>query len=126
LEVKNGARVQAPAGVVNLAGLAGEVKLNNAPVTILQWAAFAVPDDWAQSGTDQLAAGTRTITVPYYDNTLQRVTASYVGIPTNPGSLYVVQTNTTHFDVKSTSGTDVSNFNWAISPRGRGISFAAL
>lgn len=105
---------------LNLVGITAACTFLTAPVTNISDAAYKQPDDYAQSGAATLVAGTVTVTVPWYDNTKQRV---FVVRTSNGGTgdLIVSQVSSTQFTITSPTPTDTSNVNWMISPLGRGI-----
>jgi hypothetical protein len=107
-------------GTVNLTGTTAACTFLTAPVTNISDAAYKQPDDYAQSGTATLVGGTVTVTVPWYDNTKQRVMAIRTSSG-GTGDLIVSQISSTQFTITSPTPTDTSTVNWMISPLGRGI-----
>ncbi len=109
-------------GVINLKGSISDAQLTQAPVTNLTLPQALQPDDYAQKGvTSAMVEGTITVTVPWYDKTVQRVTVSHSEFSGTPGVLSVQQISNTQFTVTSSSATDTSTVNWQISPLGRNI-----
>jgi hypothetical protein len=124
--VQNSAMVKLT-GTVNLQAAIATVRLISAPTTDLTWTQFLVPDDWAQRGiTPAMVAGATTVTVPWYDNTIQQVTVSHAVFGGTPGILSVQQISTTQFTITSSSNLDTSTVRWQISPLGRNIFTTAV
>lgn len=122
LALYNGSRVSRTGGSYNLRGATQDVQLASDPVVNLTMAQAGQPNDWEQKGiTPALVAGTTTVTVPWYDSAIQRVTVSHAVFAGTPGILSVQQISNTQFVVTSSSALDTSTVNWIISPLGRGI-----
>jgi hypothetical protein len=85
-------------------------------------AQFCLPNDYAQKGTTvAMVAGSVTVTVPWYDNVTQKVTATVATPGGARGFLSVTQTSSTQFTITSSSATETSTINWQISPLGRNV-----
>lgn len=109
-------------GTINLQGTITNARLGNAPTVDLTVAQLMQPSDYAQKGvTAAMVAGTVTVTVPWYDNTVQRVVACHGTLGGTPGALSVQQISSTQFTVTSSSNTDTSTVVWQISALGRNI-----
>jgi len=109
-------------GVTNLLGTVTPVRLGSAPTVNLTWAQFLQPNDFAQKGTTPaMVGGTTTVTVPWYNNTTQKVIVCHGTVSGTPGILSVTQINTTQFTITSSSALDTSTVNWLISPLGTNI-----
>lgn len=111
----------------NLTGALGDFRIADAPAYTLTLAQFRQPDDYAQKGTSAaMVAGTITITVPWYDNAVQKVTATHAAFAGTPGILSVQQISTTQFTITSSNALDTSTVNWQISPLGRNIFISTI
>jgi len=107
---------------MNVRGATTDCQLGTAPTINLTWAQFLQPNDYGRKGiTPAMVAGSTTVTVPWYDNTTQRVTATHAAFAGTPGILSVQQISTTQFTVTSSSALDTSTVNWIISPLGRNV-----
>jgi hypothetical protein len=125
LSVLNGARFDSDGTTLNLAGTSGEVRLNSAPATTITCAQLAAAKgDWARTGGDALVAGTKIVTVPYYNSANIVPLACVRALSVTPGFLSVQIISDTQFTVTSSVGTDTSTFSWFIPPSGRNIFFA--
>ena len=109
-------------GTINLLGAVSNGRLGTAPAINLTLPQLLQPSDYAQKGiTSAMVAGTTTVTVPWYDNAVQKVTVSHAVFGGTPGILSVQQISTTQFTITSSSALDTSTVNWTISPLGRNI-----
>ncbi len=109
-------------GTQNLQGAVANVQLASTPAINLTIPQALQPNDYAQKGTTAaMTAGTITITVPWYEQTIQKVTVSHAAFAGTPGILSVQQISNTQFTITSSSATDTSTVNWQISPLGRNI-----
>ncbi len=109
-------------GTYNVQGATTNVQLLAAPATNLTIPQALQPNDYAQKGTTPaMIGGTVTVTVPWYENTIQKVTATHATFGGTPGILSVQQISTTQFVVTSSNALDTSTVNWQISPLGRNI-----
>lgn len=115
-------------GTCNMQGSVANGALLSAPV--VPFAALSdllQPADYAKKGTTAaMTAGSITVTVPWYDNATQKVTASHANFAGTPGILSVQQISTTQFTITSSSALDTSTVNWQISPLGRNILISTL
>jgi prepilin-type processing-associated H-X9-DG protein len=97
----------------NVKGALADVQLTAAPAINLTVVQFRQPNDYAQKGTTgAMVAGTITVTVPWYDNAVQKVTVSHAVFAGTPGILSVQQISTTQFTITSSSAIDTSTVNW--------------
>lgn len=104
-------------GTINLQGTVSNGRLGAAPAINLTLTELLQPSDYAQKGTTPaMVAGATTVTVPWYANTIQKVTATHAAFGGTPGILSVTQTSTTQFTITSSSALDTSTVNWQISP----------
>jgi hypothetical protein len=128
LRISNSANISiSSSGVYNLSGTLGNFYLAAAPAITLTLAQFAQPADYAQKGvTPAMVAGATVVTVPWYDNTTQRVTATHAAFAGTPGILSVQQISNTQFTITSSSALDTSTVNWTISPLGRNIFISTV
>jgi hypothetical protein len=111
----------------NVLGSTTNGLLATAPQINLTLPQLLQPDDYAQKGiTPAMVAGTITVTVPWYENTVQQVTAVHAAFGGTPGTLSVQQTSNTQFVVTSSSPLDTSTVRWAISPLGRNILIGTI
>jgi|WetSurMetagenome_2_1015567.scaffolds.fasta_scaffold26847_6 hypothetical protein len=109
-------------GTQNLQGAVANFQLYSPTLLNLTNPQFLQPSDYAQKGTTPaMVAGATTVTVPWYANTIQKVTATHAVFGGTPGILSVTQTSTTQFTITSSSALDTSTVNWQISPLGRNI-----
>jgi hypothetical protein len=109
-------------GTINIAGAVSNARLSNTPAINLTLPQLLQPADYAQKGiTPAMVAGVTIVTVPWYDNTTQRVTVSHAAFAGTPGILSVQQISNTQFTITSSSALDTSTVNWTISPLGRNI-----
>lgn len=110
-------------GIINILGAGGNGRLQSTPgISPLTYAQLLQPSDYAQKGISAaMVAGVVTVTVPWYENTVQQVTVSHAAFAGTPGILSVQQISNTQFRVTSSSATDTSTVRWAISPLGRNI-----
>ena len=110
-------------GTTNIQGAVSNGRLVAAPATNLTLPQLLQPSDYAQKGTTAaMVAGVGiTVTVPWYDNVNQKVTATHAVFAGTPGVLAVAQISTTQFTVTSSAALDTSTVNWTISPLGRNI-----
>lgn len=123
--IQNGASVRLN-GTQNLLGAVSNGRLSSTPAVSLTLPQLLQSSDYAQKGTTAaMTAGTITVTVPWYDNTAQKVTATHAAFAGTPGILSVQQISTTQFTITSSSAADTSTVNWQISPLGRN-AFVAL
>jgi hypothetical protein len=114
-------------GTVNLLGTVSNARLGSAPAINLTFPQLLQPDDYAQKGTTgAMVAGAVTVTVPWYDNVNQKITATHAAVAGTQGILRVTQTSTTQFTITSSSNLDTSTVNWTISPLGRNIFITAV
>jgi hypothetical protein len=113
-------------GTQNLQGTVSNGRLFTAPGTSLTLPQLLQPSDYAQKGTETLVNGTITVTVPWYDNTTQRVTVNHAVFSGTPGILSVQQISSTQFTITSSSTLDTSTVNWTISPLGRNIFISTV
>jgi hypothetical protein len=110
-------------GVTNVVGALGDVRLSTNPPITLTTAQFLVPSDWAQKGIATLVAGTVTVTVPWWDPTVQRLTFGRntpSGVIGDLSAPTASRTNT-QFVINSSNVADTSTIDWEISPLGRNI-----
>jgi hypothetical protein len=115
------------AGSLNILGTVSPARLSAAPVILLTVAQLLQPADYAQKGiTPAMVAGVTIVTVPWYDNTIQRVTVSHAVFGGTPGILSVQQISNTQFTITSSSALDNSTVNWTISPLGRNIFISTV
>lgn len=109
-------------GTINLLATVSSARLTTAPAINLTLPQLLQPSDYAQKGTTPaMVAGATTVTVPWYENTVQKVTTTHATFGGTPGVLRVTQTSTTQFTITSSSALDTSTVNWQISPLGRNI-----
>ena len=109
-------------GTMNLLANVTNARLYATPSIDLTLPQVLQPNDYAQKGvTPAMVAGTTTVTVPWYDNTTQRVTATHAVFAGTPGILSVQQISNTQFTITSSSNLDTSTVHWQISPLGRNI-----
>lgn len=111
-------------GALNLKGSTSDCRLPSTPPINLTQVQFKQPNDYAQSGVATLVAGTVTVTVPWYENTIQRVTLTRATAGGTIGDLSVSQISNSQFTITSASALDTSSVNWAISPLGRDVHVA--
>ncbi len=124
LGLQNGASVRLN-GTQNLKGAVSDGRHSSAPAVSLTLPQLLQPSDYAQKGiTAAMVAGVVTVTVPWYDNAVQRVTATHATFGGTPGILSVQQISTTQFTITSSSATDTSTVSWSIAPLGRNIFVA--
>jgi len=117
-----GANMNVQDGIWNLTAATADVVLSTAPAIPLTKAQGFQPDDYAQKGiTGAMVAGSTTVTVPWYDNATQQVTAVHAVHGGTAGVLSVQQISTTQFTVTSSSNLDTGTVRWQISPLGRNI-----
>lgn len=121
LGVQNGATIRG-IGNINLQGSGGQARLASTPMVALTTAQLVKGVDFSQKGQTTLVGGTVTVTVPWYDNATQRVTATHATFAGTPGILSITQTSTTQFTITSSNPADTSTVNWQISSLGRGIT----
>ena len=114
-------------GTINLKGAVADAKFGTAPSTDLTQPQIWQASDYAQSGVSAaMAAGVGVVvTVPWYDNVSQKVTATHATFAGTPGALMVDQFSSTQFLIKSSDALDTSTVNWQISPLGRNIFISA-
>jgi hypothetical protein len=117
-------------GTQNLTGAVANVKLLSTtgvalPLTVTLSSLLPIAD-FARSGTAKLVAGTVTVTVPYIDWTIQRLTfgRSTPGGTIGDISAPTASRTTTTFVLNSTNALDTSDVQWSISPLGRNIFIA--
>jgi hypothetical protein len=109
-------------GTQNLQGAVANAQLSAAPAINLTIPQLLQSADFAQKGTTPaMLAGATTVTVPWYDNAAQKVTATHATVGGVQGILRVTQTSTTQFTITSSNAADTSTVNWQISPLGRNI-----
>jgi hypothetical protein len=121
LALRNNVQMRAT-GTMNLQGTVSNGRLAAAPAISLTLPQLLQASDFAQRGTSAaMVAGTITVTVPWYDNVNQKVTATHAVFAGTPGILSVQQISTTQFTITSSSAIDTSTVNWQISPLGRNI-----
>jgi len=109
-------------GTINLLAAVSPARLATAPAVNLTFPQVLQPNDYAQKGTTPaMVAGATTVTVPWYDNASQKVTATHATLGGTQGILRVTQTSTTQFTITSSNAADTSTVNWQISPLGRNI-----
>jgi hypothetical protein len=120
--LQNCSLVRYPGATNNLLGALSNGRLPTAPAINLSLPQLLQTSDYAQQGiTGAMTAGAITVTVPWYENTTQRVTATHAVFAGTPGILSVQQISTTQFTITSSSALDTSTVNWQISPLGRNI-----
>lgn len=107
-------------GTFNLKGTI-EARIVGTPNIDLTLAQALKPDDYAQKGEATLIAGTVTVTVPWYDNTTQKVMVTPNTPGGTPGNWTVTQPSNTQFTITSSSALDTSKVNWFITPLGKNI-----
>jgi hypothetical protein len=96
-------------------------RLLSTPTIDLTLAQAMQPNDYSQKGTAKLVAGSVTVTVPWYENTVQNVMVTPKTPGGTPGNWTVAQISTTQFTITSSNPLDTSTVNWFITPLGRGI-----
>jgi hypothetical protein len=127
IRIANGVTIVRGDAVWNLKAATADIQLTNAPTQNLTAAQGFQPSDYAQHGiTPAMVAGTTTVTVPWYDNTTQRVTISHAVFAGTPGILSVQQISTTQFTITSSNALDTSTVNWQISPLGKNIFISTV
>jgi hypothetical protein len=110
------------AGTQNLQGAVANFRLMGGAAINLTIPQGLQPSDYAQKGiTPAMVAGATTVTVPWYDNATQQVTAVHASFGGTPGVLSVQQISNTQFTITSSSNLDTSTVRWQISPLGRNI-----
>jgi hypothetical protein len=124
IRVQNGCILQY-GGTLNLLGSTTDCQLGTAPAINLTLTQFKQPNDYAQKGTAKLVAGSVTVTVPWYSNTIQQVMVTDNTPGGTVGNWTVTQTSTTQFTITSSSALDTSTVNWFITPLGRSVSVVA-
>lgn len=121
IAIPNGSGLRT-AGTVNIKGTIADCLLASTPSIQLTQAQCFQPSDYAQKGTATLVAGAVTVTVPWYENTIQKVTVTRNVPGGTIGDLSVAQVSNSQFTITSSSALDTSTVNWSISPLGREIS----
>jgi hypothetical protein len=121
LQFQNNSRART-SGSNNLLATVTPAQLSTTSVINLTMVQALQTSDYAQKGTTPaMVAGATTVTVTWYDNVAQKVTATHAAFGGTPGILSVTQTSTTQFTITSSSALDTSTVNWQISPLGRNI-----
>lgn len=123
LNLNNGAFCRY-AGTMNLKGATSDAQLTQAPAINLLLSQALQSDDYAQKGTAVLPGGATnrvTVTVPWYHQTIQQVTATHGVVAGTPGILSVDQISNTQFVITSSNSLDTSTVRWNIAPLGRSI-----
>jgi len=114
-------------GTTNLSGALGQAQISSSPAIPVTTAQLLQTTDYTQKGTSAaMVAGTITITVPWYENTIQKVSVSHAAFGGTPGILSVQQISNTQFTITSSSALDTSTVNWTISPLGRNIFISTV
>lgn len=117
----NGCKVVRTNTTYNLTAATSDVQLATAPTVNLTTAQGFQPDDYSQKGTAQLALGTVTVTVPWYDNVIQQVVACHATPAAGASELTVNQISNTQFTIQSVNPADNDLVRWVMSPLGRNV-----
>ena len=110
-------------GTQNLHGTTSNYGIGSTLIQVDTGAKLCQPDDYAQSGQATLVAGTKTVTVPWWDPTRQRLTFSRATAGGTIGDLSAPSASRTNtqFVIQSANAADTSTVDWAISPLGRNV-----
>jgi hypothetical protein len=127
LKAFNGTRMNRGNTTYNLTAGTADTQHSTAPAVNLTTAQFFQTSDYFQKGiTPAMVAGATTVTVPWYDQVNQQVTATHAAFGGTTGQLSVQQISNSQFTITSSSNLDTSTVRWHISPLGRNIFISGV